>query len=294
MPAALTSGVLLGSGQSHCPRPDVPCVNGMRTRTLARHLTGEPRMECGQGRAGTRARPAHDWRLARERSHPRASRDRVLAERWLPRPDGGAAIGAGRGAAADTMCGQCRDRDLDVDGRRPFLALSAPAGLRLKAPEEAAHRGGSRSAGRVRAHGRAGTHRHYGRDASINFVDKAHVRADAELTRLWVPKGEPALVASTSPRRTEKVGYYSAICLEIGRVDVMRLDSTSRAATSVAFLQQLRATYSEPLIVIWDNAPAHCGEELRADLARFFDGLPAAPTRPSGAVVPDCSPTSRC
>ena len=103
--------------------------------------------------------------------------------------------------------------------------------------------------------------------ASINFVDETHVRADAELTSLWVPKGEPALVASTSPRRAEQVGYYSAICLETGRVDVMRLDSTSRAATSVAFLQQLRATYSGPPIVIWDNAPAHRGEELRLYLA---------------------------
>lgn len=103
--------------------------------------------------------------------------------------------------------------------------------------------------------------------ASICFVDEAHFRADAELTRLWVPKGAPALVSSTSPRRAEKASYYSSVCLETGIVDVMPLDGTSRAATSVAFLQQLRAAHSEPLIVIWDNAPAHRGDALRTYLA---------------------------
>lgn len=103
--------------------------------------------------------------------------------------------------------------------------------------------------------------------ATILFVDEAHFRADAELAWLWVPKGEPALVASTSPRRAEKAAYYSAVCLETGTVAVMPLTGTSSAATSVAFLQQLRAAHAEPLIVIWDNGPAHRGEAVRAYLA---------------------------
>ena len=103
--------------------------------------------------------------------------------------------------------------------------------------------------------------------ASICFVDEAHFRADAELTRLWVLKGEPALIPSTSPRRAEKAAYSSAVCLESGLVEVMPLEGNSNAATSVAFLQQLRAAHPEPLIVIWDNAPAHRGEALRAYLS---------------------------
>ncbi len=39
------------------------------------------------------------------------------------------------------------------------------------------------------------------------------------------------------------------------------------AATSAAFLRHLRARHPESLIVIWDNAPAHGGEPLRAYLA---------------------------
>ena len=79
-------------------------------------------------------------------------------------------------------------------------------------------------------------------------------------------KGEPALVESTSPRRGEKVNYYSAVCLETGEVEVMELEGNSNSATSTAFLQQLRARHTQPLTVIWDNSPAHRGDELRAYL----------------------------
>jgi transposase len=43
----------------------------------------------------------------------------------------------------------------------------------------------------------------------------------------------------------------------------MPLSGNSNAATSVAFLQHLRAHHTAPLVVIWDNAPAHGGEPLR-------------------------------
>ena len=47
----------------------------------------------------------------------------------------------------------------------------------------------------------------------------------------------------------------------------MELDGNSCADTSVAFLRQLRANHPEPLIIIWDNGPAHGGDALRAYLA---------------------------
>lgn len=116
--------------------------------------------------------------------------------------------------------------------------------------------------------------------AAILFVDEAHFRADAELGWQWTPRGEPALVSSSSPRRAEKAAYYSAVCLETGTVEVMALSGTSSAATSVTFLQQLRAAHTEPLVVIWDNGPAHRGEELRTylttpDLRLRLIALPA-------------------
>ena len=44
----------------------------------------------------------------------------------------------------------------------------------------------------------------------------------------------------------------------------MELAGNRSAATSVTFLQQLRAHHPEPLIVSWDNGPAHGGAPLRA------------------------------
>jgi len=103
--------------------------------------------------------------------------------------------------------------------------------------------------------------------ARILFVDEAHFYAEADLRAMWVLKGEPALVDSTSPRWGEKASYYSAVCPETGAVEAMPLEGNSSAETSVAFLQQLRATYPGPLFIIWDNGPAHGGDALRAYLA---------------------------
>ncbi len=103
----------------------------------------------------------------------------------------------------------------------------------------------------------------------IFFADEAHFQADADLRGKWVLKGEPALVDSTSPRRGEKVSYYSAVCLETGEVEVMELEGNSNSVTSSAFLGSAsggRERHAEPLIVIWDNAPAHRGDALRAYL----------------------------
>ena len=100
----------------------------------------------------------------------------------------------------------------------------------------------------------------------IFFADEAHFQADADLRGKWVLKGEPALVDSTSPRRGERVSYYSAVCLETGEVEVMELEGNSNSATSAAFLRQLRARHTQPLTVIWDNSPAHRGDAIRAYL----------------------------
>ncbi len=103
--------------------------------------------------------------------------------------------------------------------------------------------------------------------AKIFFADEAHFRADADLRGKWVLKGQSALVDSTSPRWGEKASYYSAVCLETGEVEVMELEGNSTAQTSAAFLRQMRTNHREPLVVIWDNAPAHRGEAIRSYLS---------------------------
>lgn len=116
--------------------------------------------------------------------------------------------------------------------------------------------------------------------ARIFFADEAHFRADGDLRGKWVLKGQPAPVDSTCPRRGEQASYSSAVCLETGAVAHMALAGTSASATSAAFLRQRRANHPGPLVVIWDNGPAHGGEAARdylatPDLARRLVRLPA-------------------
>lgn len=103
--------------------------------------------------------------------------------------------------------------------------------------------------------------------AKMFFVDEAHFRADADLRGKWVLRGEPALVDSTSPALHDKETYYSAVCIEAGEIEVMSVTENCTAATSAAFLRQLRETHREPLMIIWDNAPAHRGEAIRSLLS---------------------------
>ena len=91
------------------------------------------------------------------------------------------------------------------------------------------------------------------RGALIFFVDEALFRADGDLRRKWVLRGESALVDSSSPRRGEKACYYSGVCLETGEVETMQVADTCTAETSSAFLKQLREHHSEPLVIVWDN-----------------------------------------
>ncbi len=122
--------------------------------------------------------------------------------------------------------------------------------------------------------------------AQIFFVDEAHFRADADLHGKWVLTGQPALVDSSCPRWGEQASYYSAVCLETGEVEHMELSGTSTSATSAACLKQLRERHTGPLIVIWDNGPAHGGEAVRTyletpDLGVRLCRLPA--------YSPDCN-----
>ncbi len=123
--------------------------------------------------------------------------------------------------------------------------------------------------------------------ARICFVDEAHFRADGDLRGKWVLRGQPALVDSTCPRWGEQASDYSAVCLETGAVAHMELAGTSSSATSAAFLKQLRANHPGPLVVLWDNGPAHGGEAVRDYLAA--SGLRLRLVR-LPAYSPDCNP----
>jgi transposase len=107
--------------------------------------------------------------------------------------------------------------------------------------------------------------------ATICFVGEAPLRADGDPRGQWLLRGHPALVDSTCPRWGEQASDSSAVCLETGKVEAMEPTGTSSSATGAAVLRQLRAHHPEPLMVSWDNGPAHGGEAVRA--------YPATPDR---------------
>ncbi len=96
-----------------------------------------------------------------------------------------------------------------------------------------------------------------GRGEKIFFVDEGLFHADADPQGKEVLTGEPALVNSTSPARSEKACYYSAVCVETGEVETMDVEDPCTAETSAAFWRQFREKHSAPLLVIWDNGPTH-------------------------------------
>jgi hypothetical protein len=73
------------------------------------------------------------------------------------------------------------------------------------------------------------------RGARIFFVDEAHFRTDGNLRRLWMLRGRPALVNSTSPKWGEKASFYLAVCLETDVVFGGEPHHSSCAATSAQF-----------------------------------------------------------
>ena len=78
-----------------------------------------------------------------------------------------------------------------------------------------------------------------------------------ERQRWWTP---PVPGGERRPATTR------GVCLETGEVEAMEIAGNSNAETSTAFLQQLRENYPGPLVVIWDNGPAHRGAAIRSYL----------------------------
>ena len=146
--------------------------------------------------------------------------------------------------------------------------LSAPLGIRPEAPQETSVKADEAKRGAFVAEYAALMEEARQSNAKTFSADEAHFRADAESRGKWVPRGEPALVDSTSPRYGEKASYYSAVCLETGEVEWLELAGNSNSETSAAFLEKLREKHGGRLNVIWDNAPAHRGEAVRELLKR--------------------------
>ncbi|HXI15662.1 MAG TPA: IS630 family transposase [Chloroflexota bacterium] len=260
---------------------DVPCAHAPRAGALARAVAARTGLAGGRGGGGARARSAHYRGVAGAVLLRRAHKCHVRAHGWLPPAlneaqqaqlkaavqvaprVAGIEAGDWNWKGVRTFCRErfgvtlCRSSCLNYLHRLGFV-VRRPKKRLLKA-DETKREAFVREYAVLRVVAQL-------TKAKIFFVDEAHFYADADLRGTWVLKGEPALVDSTSPRYGEKASYSSAVCLETGEVESLVLKGNSSAETSVAFLQHLRARHPEPLFVIWDNAPTHGGDPLRASL----------------------------
>ena len=164
---------------------DVPSADATGTRTVARGVVAGARLD---GRRWRRRWNGMPIRLANGPGHSR----RAVRRRWFlnrvvvppPRVGSGAA-GRPRIKYGVTLLpaplGVC------VETSQKRLVKADPVRRKALVAEYAALTAAARRTG-----------------AKILFADEAHFQTDADLRGKWVLKREPALVASTSPRRGEK------------------------------------------------------------------------------------------
>jgi transposase len=95
--------------------------------------------------------------------------------------------------------------------------------------------------------------------------DEASLYLQATTMRVWAPRGHSPVVASDPGRA--KTSFYGTLDLRTGREVVMQSD-TLNAEVSAKHLEQLLEAYPDgPILLLWDRAPWHRGEQIREVLA---------------------------
>jgi transposase len=98
----------------------------------------------------------------------------------------------------------------------------------------------------------------------ILAADEASLYLQASLMRVWAPIGQTPVIKIAANR--DNTHFYGALNLADGSQVVLRSDLMT-AQVSALFLNQLLEAYpDQPLLLLWDRAPWHRGEAIRAVL----------------------------
>lgn len=95
--------------------------------------------------------------------------------------------------------------------------------------------------------------------------DEAGLYLQATMTRVWAPRGRPPRV-SVHPGR-ERTCFYGTLNLCTGQQTVQESRTWNALATAQHLGQILDAYPGVPILLLWDRAPWHQGEAIRAVLA---------------------------
>lgn len=99
----------------------------------------------------------------------------------------------------------------------------------------------------------------------ILALDQMRLYFQATLTRVWSPIGQTPIV-SVHPQR-ESMYFYGALNLRDGR-EVALPVAEANAEITTNFVMQLLMLYPQPMLLVLDRAPWHCGE-----LTTLFDQI---------------------
>ena len=83
--------------------------------------------------------------------------------------------------------------------------------------------------------------------------------------RVWAPRGQQPVVAADPGRA--KTSFYGTLNLRTGEEIVLQAEKMNAQTTAAHLEQLLQAHPDVPLLLVWDRAPWHRGEAIRAVLA---------------------------
>jgi transposase len=96
------------------------------------------------------------------------------------------------------------------------------------------------------------------------YLDEAHIHQDADLGYGWAERGRCFWVASSSPGLSARVSFYGLYLYNEGQVRLWPYRRANGEHT-IDVLRRLRAEVPErKLIVLWDGAPYHRAQAVRA------------------------------
>jgi transposase len=99
----------------------------------------------------------------------------------------------------------------------------------------------------------------------ILAMDEASLYLQATTMAVWGPIDQP-LTVRCDPSRA-KTSFYGALNLKTGQVRAQEVEHMTAEATA-SYLETLLDAYPHvPIVLLWDRAPWHRGEKIRAVLA---------------------------
>jgi transposase len=116
------------------------------------------------------------------------------------------------------------------------------------------------------------------------YIDEAHIHLDTDAGYGWAIRGERFWVSSSSPGRA-KVSFYGVYLYNLAQVRVFAYDKADQFHT-IDVLKRLRVEFPDvPLQLVWDGAPYHRAQTVRASATALDITLAPLP-----AYSPDFMP----